>query len=127
MRRYRAGKHHMDAHDTGTTAIDTQPLNFVIDPAPASDDHAGTADDDLADTLTRVVDAFCWAVDGPRVAALAVLGQPAVRDALAAADVVRALDREHQPRRWSDESDTVVCDVCQRAWPCAVRSALDGR
>jgi hypothetical protein len=115
----------MDANDTGTTAVDTQPYNFVVDTTPGSDDHAGTADDGLLDTLTRVVDAFCWRVDGPRVAALAVLGQQRIVDALAAADVVRALDREHQPRRWSDESDTVVCDACQRAYPCRTRDVLD--
>jgi hypothetical protein len=82
--------------------------------------------DQLADALERIIDGFVWRTDGPRIAALAVLGQPRLADALRAADVVAQLDRAHQPRRWSDDSDTVVCDVCQRAYPCPTRDALDG-
>lgn len=82
--------------------------------------------DDLADTLARVIDAFTWRVDGPRVAALAVLGQQPIADGLRAADVLRTLAEQHKPRRWDNLSDTVVCDTCQRAFPCSVADIVGG-
>ena len=75
------------------------------------------ATDDLLDTLAAMIDAFVWQTSGPRVAALAVLGQPAVAQALDAADKLHAIRQLHQPRTWAG-SDVTVCNHCNAAYPC---------
>lgn len=107
-------------HDVPAGSPTTVPL-----PAPGAagdDEDAGSpddagGDDGLLDALSRIVDAFVWRPDGPRVAALAVLGQQRVVDALRAADVVRDLGDLHRPRMWAD-GVTVVCRHCDKHWPC---------
>ena len=95
----------------------TAPLNVV-------DDSSG--DDDLTERIAAAIDRYVWERRGPQLAALRVLGEPVIVDALRASVVVAQLDRQHQPRQWGPGSDTVVCDTCQRAWPCSVRAVLDG-
>jgi hypothetical protein len=45
----------------------------------------------------------------PEDAAVIVLAQPAIVDALAAVDVVTELRARHQPRPWAPDSPTVAC------------------
>jgi len=92
----------------------------------AGDDTAVGDGPTLLERLTDAIDKWVWHRNGPHDAAVRVLADQQLRDALRAADVVAQLDRAHQPRRWSEQSDTVVCDVCHIAFPCAVRTALDG-
>ena len=83
--------------------------------------------DPRTERIAAVIDRWVYrgGFHGPALAALRVLADDELRDALRAADVVRSLDEQHQPRQWGPGSDVVVCDVCQRAYPCAVRTALD--
>ena len=83
------------------------------------------ATDDLLDTLAHVIDAMVYrgGFEGPRVAALAVLGQPAVAQALDAADKLHAIRQLHQPRTWAG-SDVTVCNHCNAAYPCPTMEAL---
>lgn len=108
----------------------TDPATAPFDTAGAStDDDTTPADDgggDLYAVVHALIDGCVWRPAGPRVAAIAILEQPAIRAALRARDVVRALSEQHQPRQWGPGSDVTVCDVCQRSWPCSVRTALDG-
>jgi hypothetical protein len=103
----------------------TDPATAPFDTAGASTDDDGAADP-LVERIAAAIDRWVWHRNGPRDAAVRVLADEQLRDALRAADVVATLDREHQPRRWGDQSDVVVCDCCQRSWPCSVRAALDG-
>ena len=95
---------------------------FSAAPRPAEG-----VDPDLLHMLERVIDHFAYAggTSGPRVAALAVLSQPAIAAALRAVDTLNAISDRHQPRTWAG-SNTTVCDVCNAQWPCAERALIDG-
>lgn len=94
---------------------------FSAAPRPAEG-----VDPALLAMLERVIDHFAYAggTSGPRVAALAVLSQPAIAAALRAADTLHAIDSRHQPRTWTGGT-TVVCATCETSWPCAERALID--
>lgn len=95
-------------------------------PAPAADAPAVDAGSDpLTDRVAAAIDRYVWERRGPLAAAVRVLADAELRHALAAADVVAALDREHQPIRWADDSPTVVCSAGCGAHPCHTRDVLD--
>jgi hypothetical protein len=108
----------------------TDPATAPFDTAGAAiDDDATPADDgdgDLYAVVHALIDGCVWRPAGPRVAAIAILEQPAIRAALRARDVVRALSEQHRPRQWGPGSDVVVCTAGCGAHPCATRALLDG-
>lgn len=77
----------------------------------------------IADTALRYASDFDLPnADWPLMAAARILADPTLADALAALPVVVALDARHQPIRWAEDSDVVVCscgsgdyDACEDA------------
>jgi hypothetical protein len=81
----------------------------------------------LTDRLATIVDRYVYAggTHGHHDAAVRILADDTIRHALAAADVVADLDREHQPVAWAVGSDVVVCTCGRGAHPCPDRVILD--
>lgn len=83
---------------------------------------AGPLHERLARTIDRTV--YAGGADGPLLAALAILGHPAITQALAAQALLERLDAAHRWRWWSDG----VSRSCTCGTPaCGVRAALDGQ
>lgn len=84
--------------------------------------------DPRTERIAAVIDRWVYrgGFHGPQLAALRVLADDELRAGLAAADVLRSLDEQHQPRRWSEQSDVVVCTAGCGAFPCRTRDVLDG-
>jgi hypothetical protein len=82
-------------------------------PAPPQQDLAA-----LLHTLKTIIDNLVWRTNGPHVAALAVIAQPHISNALAALDVLHHITQLHQPVRWAPDSPTVVCTGGCGAFPC---------
>ena len=97
--------------DEGTVRVSARPDV----PKPQRSTAGDSAD--LLNTVAAVIDALVWRPDGPRVAALAILGQPAVADGIAALGRLADVAALHSKRAWQD-GIAVVCDRCNVAWPC---------
>ena len=89
----------------------TQPFD-----ATRSDDDAAGDGPALTDRLAACIDRYVWHRNGPHDAAVRVLADQQLRDALRAADVVAELDARHQPVRWAASSDVVVCSCGHGAY-----------
>ena len=70
--------------------------------------------------------AFGGGHDGPTMAAIRILADPDSAPAVADAPAVAALRARHQPRRWADGSQTVVCACGAGSWPCVDAAILAG-
>ena len=73
------------------------------------------------------------AYDAAQYAAVRILADAEIATGLRDTDLLAelgprlaALDALHSPRRWA-HSDVVVCDHCNRNWPCESRRLLDGQ
>ena len=89
----------------------------------------------MADTIFRYMAdlRFQWATDAAQAAAYRLLADTEIAAGLRDTDLLAelgprlaALDALHSPRRWA-HSDVVVCDHCNRNWPCESRRLLDGK
>jgi hypothetical protein len=97
-------------------------MDTTTDQPPAAGDDAP---DPRVERIAAAINRWVWERRGPHAAAVRVLADAELRHALAAADVVAVLDREHQPVRWAADSDVVVCTAGCGAHPCHTRDVLD--
>lgn len=81
--------------------------------------------DPLTDEVAEMIAGFTYSggINGHVIAAMAVLGHPTIADGVAALPVLARLRAQHQPRRWSADSDAKSC-TCG-ASGCTVAETLD--
>ena len=91
-------------------------MDTLTDTAPLDVTAGGDDGDDLTERIAAAIDRYVWHRNGPHDAAVRVLADVELRRALRAADVVAQLDARHQPVRWADDSDVVVCSCGHGAY-----------